>query len=128
MNTIIKTIQQLHQAQADAWVYGMIVCGIALALAIVIAFIVPFRSDFKDYVTRRVCFILAGLVFPAAYWLYNMQVIVPKISNPGFKSMFEKTNLTVLLASIGAYFIIGIVLMLVFRKTKFGSILGKEKN
>lgn len=128
MNTIIKTIQQLHQAQADAWVYGMIVCGIALALAIVIAFLVPFRSDFKDYVTRRVCFILAGLVFPAAYWLYNMQAVVPKISNPGFKSMFEKTNLTVLLASIGAYFIIGIVLMLVFRKTKFGSILGKEKN
>lgn len=45
MNTIIRTPLQLQQAQADAWVYGLIFCGIALALAIAIAFIINWRSD-----------------------------------------------------------------------------------
>jgi membrane protease YdiL (CAAX protease family) len=128
MNTIIRTPLQLQQAQADAWVYGLIFCGIALAVAIAIAFLIPFRSDRKDYITRRICFVVIGIILPAGYWLYNMQTIVPKIQNPGFKSMFEETNLYVLLASIGIYFIAGILLMLGFRNTKLGSILGKKKN
>lgn len=128
MNTIIRTPIQLQQAQADAWVYGLIVCGIALALTITIAFIINWRSDRRDFITRRIWFIVIGLVAPAGYWLYNMQAIVPKIQNPGFKSMFESTNLYVLLASIGIYFVAGILLMLGFRNTKFGSILGKKKN
>lgn len=128
MNTIIRTPIQLQQAQADAWIYGLIVCGIALALAIVIAFIINWRSDRRDFITRRIWFIVIGLVAPAGYWFYNMQAIVPKIQNPGFKSMFEGTNLYVLLASIGIYFIVGFGLMLGFRNTKFGSILGKKKN
>lgn len=128
MNNEIKTIVQLHQAQADAWVYGLIVCGIALALAVAISFIINWRSDRRDYITRRIWFIVIGLVMPAGYWLYNMQAIVPKITNPGFKSMFEETNLYVLLVSIGIYFVAGILLMLGFRNTKLGSILGKKKN
>lgn len=128
MNNEIKTIVQLHQAQADAWVYGLIVCGIALALAVAISFIINWRSDCRDYITRRIWFIVIGLVMPAGYWLYNMQAIVPKITNPGFKSMFEETNLYVLLVSIGIYFVAGILLMLGFRNTKLGSILGKKKN
>lgn len=128
MNTIIRTPIQLQQAQADAWVYGLIVCGIALALSIAIAFIINWRSDRRDFITRRIWFIVIGLVAPAGYWFYNMQAIVPKIQNPGFKSMFESTNLYVLLASIGIYFVVGLGLMLGFRNTKFGSILGKKKN
>lgn len=128
MNTIIRTPIQLQQAQADAWVYGLIVCGIALALAVAIAFIINWKSDRRDYITRRIWFIVIGLVAPAGYWLFNMQTIVPKISNPGFKSMFEETNLWVLLASIGIYFMVGLLLMLGFRNTKLGSILGKRKD
>lgn len=128
MNNEIKTIVQLHQAQADAWVYGLIVCGIALALAVAISFIINWRNDRRDYITRRIWFIVIGLVMPAGYWLYNMQAIIPKITNPGFKSMFEETNLYVLLVSIGIYFVAGILLMLGFRNTKLGSILGKKKN
>lgn len=128
MNTYIKTIAQLHQAQADAWVYGLIVCGIALALAIFVAFIIKWRSDCRDYITRRIWFIVIGLVAPAAYWVYNMQAIVPRITNAGFKSMFEETNLYVLIASLVIYFVVGFGLMLSFRNTKFGSILGKKKN
>lgn len=128
MNTYIKTLDQLHQAQADAWVYGLIVCGVALAVAIVLAFVINWRSDRRDYITRRIWFVVIGLVAPAAYWLYNMNAIVPKIQNAAYKSEFEGTNLYVLLSSIGIYFVVGILLMLGFRNSKFGSILGKKKN
>lgn len=128
MNTVIRTLQQVQQAQADAWVYGVIVAGVALALAIAIAFMINWRSDRKDFITRRIWFIVIGLVAPSSYWLYNAQAIAPKIQNPGFKNMFEETNLYVLLASIGVYAIVGFFLMLCFRTSKLGSILGKKKN
>lgn len=128
MNTVIRTLPQLQQAQADAWVYGLIVTGIALALAVIIAFLINWRSDRKDYMTRRICFIVIGLVLPLSYWLYNMQAIVPKISNVGFQNMFKQTNLYVLITSIVSYAVIGLLLMLVFRNSKLGSILGKKKD
>lgn len=124
----ITTLQQLQQSQADAWVYGLIVCGITLAIAITVVCLIPWRSDQKDYGWRRICFIVIGLGLPSFYWLYNMQVIAPRISNPGFRSMFQETNLYVLLTSIGLYACVGIVCMFCFRKSKLGSILGKVRN
>ena len=37
MNTVIRTLPQIQQAQADAWVYGAIVAILALAVAILIS-------------------------------------------------------------------------------------------
>ena len=128
MNTIIRTLPQVQQAQADAWVYGLITTGIALMIAIVISFLIIWRSDRKDFMTRRICFIVIGLVLPLTYWFYNMQVIVPKIQNIGFQNMFKKTNLYVLLTSIVVYAVVGVLLMFVFRTSKLGSILGKKKD
>lgn len=128
MNTIIRTAQQLTQAQNDAWVYGMIVAAVALALAVAIAFMISWRSDRKDYIIRRIWFIVIGLALPVLNWFYNLQIIVPKIQNPGFQSMFRQTNLYVLLAAIAVYAIVGVILMFAFRNSKFGSILGKKKN
>ena len=124
---IIKTLPQLQQAQADAWVYGLIVAGIALLLGVLIAYLIPWQSDRRCYIKRRILFIIVGLVLPVGYWIYNVQAVVPTIKNAGFKTMFEQTNLYVLLAAIAAYFIVGILLMFVFRHSKLGSILGKEK-
>lgn len=128
MKTVIRTLSQLQQVQSDTWVIGLIVVGVALAIAIGIAFLVNWRSDRRDFITRRIWFIIIGLVFPVAYRIYNLKVVVPQIQNAGFKSMYEETNLYVLIASIAAYFVVGIVLMLCFRNSKLGSILGKKKN
>lgn len=128
MNTVIRTLPQVQQAQADAWVYGLIVAGVALAIAIAIAFMINWRSDRRDFITRRIWFVVIGLVSSAGYWLYNAQTIVPQIQNPGFRNMFEATNLYVLFTGIGVYAAAGIFLMLCFRTSKFGSILGKKKN
>ena len=128
MNTVIRTLPQIQQAQADAWVYGAIVAILALAVAILISSLINWRSDRKDYITRRIWFVVIGIVASLGYWLYNMQVIVPTIQNAGFQNMFKETNLYVLLASAGGYFIVGILLMLCFRNSKLGSILGRKKD
>ena len=128
MTTVIRTLQQVQQAQADAWVFGLIITGVALAIAIAIAFMINWRSDRKDYISRRIWFIVIGLALPASYWLYNANVVAQRITNPGFKNMFEETNLHVLFASIGMYALVGIALMFCFRTSKLGSILGKKKN
>ena len=117
MNTVIRTLPQVQQAQADAWVYGAIVVVIALAIAILIANVINWRSDRKDYITRRIWFIAIGIIAPLGYWAYNMQIIVPK-----------ETNLYVLLASIVCYTVVGVLLMFCFRNSKLGSILGKKKD
>mgnify|MGYP000845157174 FL=1 len=124
---VIKTLSQVQQEQVNTWVYGLIVAAVALAIAIGIAFLVNWRSDRKDFITRRIWFIIIGLVLPTSYWLYNMQSVAPRIQNPGFKNMFQATNFYVLIASILAYLGIGILLMFFFRNSKFGSILGKKK-
>ena len=128
MNTVIKTLPQVQQAQSDAWVWGAIVVIVALALAIIIAQLINWRSDRKDYMTRRIWFVVIGIVAPLLYWLYNTLVVVPKIQNVGFQNMYKETNLYVLLASIAIYFVVGLVLMFSFRNSKLGSILGKKKD
>lgn len=128
MHTIIKTLPQLQQTQSDAWVYGLIVAGVALILAITIAFLINWRSDRRDYITRRIAFIFIGFALPASYWLYNIKMVMPKIVNPGFQNMFVTTNLYIFISAVCIYFVIGILLMFCFRTSKLGSILGKKKD
>ena len=118
---VIKTLSQVQQEQINTWIYGLIVTGVALAIAIGIAFLVNWRSDRRDFITRRIWFVIIGIVCPVSYWLYNMQAVASRIQNPGFKNMFQ------LIVSILVYLSIGILLMIFFRNSKFGSILGKKK-
>lgn len=127
MNTVIRTLPQLQQAQSDAWVYGMIVAGVALAIAFIIALLINWRTDRRDYITRRCIFIILGLLGPCSYWLYNMQVIVPKIQNPGFQNMFKTTNLTILIVALIAFYVVGFLTMAITKRgSKWRSILPKK--
>lgn len=128
MNTIIRTLPQLRQTQNEAWIYGMIVVGVALALAFLVSIMINWRSNRRDFMYRRIWFIILGLVFPVAYWIYNTEAVVPKIQNSGFQNMFKTTNLYVLFGSIIVYTAVGLLLMFCFRNSKFGSILGKKRN
>lgn len=127
MHNIIKTLAQLKAVQADAWVYGVIVCAVALGLAILVANLIPWASHRKCYITRRIWFVLIGLIMQLCYWLYNVQYVLPRIQNAGFQTMYKETNLYVLLVFVAAYFAVGIGLMFCFRHSKFGSILGKVR-
>lgn len=127
MNNIIRTPQQLADAIASSWVYGMIVVGIALVIAFGIALLINWRTDRRDHITRRVWFIIIGLLFPAGCWLYNIETIVPAIQNIGFRHQYESTNILILIISVVVYFIVGILSMFVCRRgTKWRSILPKK--
>lgn len=128
MFTVVKNLKQLQQAQVDAWIYGIIVVGIALALAILISMMINWRSNRRDFKVRRIWFILLGLALPLIYWLCCNLIWVPRIQNIGFQSQFKDTVLYVLIVSIVLYAVVGVLLMFCFRNSKFGSILGKKRN
>ena len=75
MNTIIRTLPQVQQAQADAWVYGLSVAGLTLVVAFIVSLIINWRTDRRDFITRRIWAIVIGFVFPFAYWLYNLKAV-----------------------------------------------------
>lgn len=111
----------------DLWIYGFIVAGCAILIAFIIALIINWRTDRRDYITRRFWFILSGIIFPLGYWLYNLETIVPTIQNVGFKSQFESKNFWILIATIITYFVVGIVTMIACKRgSKWRSILPKK--
>lgn len=127
MNAITKPAHLLS-AQTDVWVYGLIIAGVALGIAVLIAFLIPWQSNRRCYIKRRIWFIVIGLVLPCCGWLYRTIAIAGNIKGKGLEIKYQETNLYVLLTSIALYAVIGIVLMFAFRNTKLGSILGKKKD
>ena len=72
---------------------------------------------------------IIGFVAGFGFWIYNDVVNVHRIVNIGFKHMYSQTNLLCLFAVLLGYFGISLLIMAtLFRKAKFGSILGKQRN
>ena len=122
MITRITTLPQLEALQNSTMIYAVISALIALLIAFIISFIIKYQGgQDKSYITRRIWFIVIGIVSAAGFYLYNDLV------NAGFKSMFVETNITCIGILLGIYFVLGILIMFIFRNSKFGSILGKGK-
>lgn len=127
MNRITAS-PQLQALQDNTMIYAVVVFLVAILIAFLISLMIPYKGG-KDnsYIKRRVAFIIVGIVACLAFYLYNDIYVKGFIMNAGFKSMFVKTNLQCLAITIGGYIVTGLVLMFVFRHSKFGSILGKGK-
>lgn len=127
--TRITNIPALHTLQDETMVYAAITCAVAVGVAFLAANMVAWRGgQDKSYVTRRIWFCVIGLVFAAGFYMYNDLVVKPEITNVGWQNMFSNTNLTCLGIIVAGYIIVSVILMFCFRHSKFGSILGKEKN
>jgi len=125
----ITTLPALQSLQDETMVYAAIVGAVALGLSFLIASLVAYKGgDDRSYITRRIWYIIIGLVAAAGFYVYNDLVVKPDITNAGWQSMFSDTNLICIGINLGVYIVGGIILMFVFRHKKFGSILGKEKN
>ena len=124
----ITALPQLQALQDNTMIYAVVVFLVAILIAFLISLMIPYKGG-KDnsYIKRRVAFIIVGIVACLAFYLYNDIYVKGFIMNAGFKSMFVKTNLQCLAITIGGYIVTGLVLMFVFRHSKFGSILGKGK-
>jgi hypothetical protein len=125
----ITTLPALQSLQDETMVYAAITGAVALALSILVASLIAYKGrDDRSYITRRIWYVIIGLVAAAGFYVYNDLVVKPDITNAGWQSMFSDTNLICIGINLGVYIVGGIILMFVFRHKKFGSILGKEKN
>lgn len=124
----ITTLPALQSLQESTMIYAVIVFLVALLLSFIISLMIPYKGGVdKSYVTRRILFIVVGLIACTGFYLYNDLVVKEIIMNVGFKSMFVDTNIQCLGITAGGYLVLGVILMFIFRNSKFGSILGKGK-
>ena len=126
----IATLNQLQDLQNSTWIYAIAVCFIAIAIAYLVSNMIAWQGgNDKSYVKRRVWWVIIGFVAGLGFWIYNDVVNVHRIVNVGFKHMYSQTNLLGLFVVLLGYFGISLLIMAtLFRKAKFGSILGKQRN
>ena len=126
----IATLSQLHDLQNSTWIYAIAVCFIAIAIAYLVSNMIAWQGgNDKSYIKRRVLWVIIGFVAGLGFWIYNDVVNVHRIVNVGFKHMYSQTNLLCLFVVLLGYFGISLLIMAtLFRKSKFGSILGKQRN
>lgn len=124
----VTNLQQVEQLMDSTVIYAVIVSIVSVVLAFVVANLFPWEGG-KDrsYIKRRIAYICIGVVAVFGFWLYNDIVVADTIRNVGFQSMFKACNNRCLFINLSIYLVVGVVLMFVFRHTKFGSILGNVK-
>jgi hypothetical protein len=126
---IYETIKQENALIAQTYVYAVFIAIIALAVAYIIARLITWKGGKNDNsnVVRRIWYIVIGLFAPIFFFLYNTLVVSDKISKAPLVAKFSAANVYATLSMLGIYILLGVVTMLIFRKSKWGSILGKSK-
>ncbi len=125
----VTNIHQLNQLIGNTTIYSIIVPIVAVAIAYMASNMFPWQGGIdRSYIKRRIAFFIIGLVGILGFWLYNDLVIMPNIRNAGFQNMYASRNLICIAINGATYIVTSIALMLIFRHSKFGSILGKEKS
>ena len=124
----VTTVQQLEALKSSTLVWAAIICVAAFAISFLIATLVPYKGG-KDtsYITRRIWYIIIGVVSALGYWIFNFLVKVPAIKNPGFQSQFSQTNLISVVVVVIGYVVLGLLVALMFRKSKFSTVYIKHK-
>jgi len=125
----IQTVSQLHELQNETFVYAAIVAAAIFVVAFILANIAPYQGgNDRSYIKRRIWLIISVAIGSIGFWLYNDLYVMGFIRKTAFQNQFSDTNMQCLGITIGGSLLISIIVMFVFRHTKFGSILGKEKN
>ena len=125
----IQTIAQLHELQNETFVYAAIVAVVIFVVAFILANIIPYQGgNDRSYITRRIWLIISVALGSGGFWLYNDLYVMGFIKKTAFQNQFSTTNMECLGITIGGALVISLIVMFVFRHSKFGSILGKEKN
>lgn len=126
----MRRIDALKEVQAligETYMYAVIIGLVALGLVFIIAYIVKWQGgkDPKDHITRRVWFIVIGLVAPISFFLYNALYVSSYIAKAPLQAMYSTANIIGTIIVLMVYVIVGIITMLIMRRTKWGSILGR---
>jgi hypothetical protein len=125
----IETIKQLDALIGNTYVYAIIIAIAAIVLAFAIATIIKWGGGKQEssHIKRRVWFIIVGIIAPIGFFLYNAFYVSDYITKAPLQAKFSTANILATLTVLGVYVALGIVTMLIFRRSKWGSILGKSK-
>jgi Na+-driven multidrug efflux pump len=125
----IENIKQVNALISETYMYAIIIAIIALAIAFFIVQLIHWQGGRNDrsHIKRRLWYIIIGLIAPISFFLYNTLVVSGKITKAPLVAKFSTANLMATLSILGIYAIIGIITMMIFRKSKWGSILGNSK-
>lgn len=125
----IQTIGQLHELQNETFVYAVIVAAVIFVVAFLLAKITPYQGgNDRSYIKRRILLIISVSIGAIGFWLYNDLYVMSYIKKTAFQNQFADTNMQCLGITVFGSMLISFIVMKVFRYSKFGSILGKEKN
>ena len=125
----IQSIAQLHELQNETFVYAAIVAVVIFCAAFLLANLTPYRGgNDRSYITRRIWLIISIAIGSIGFWLYNDLYVMDFIKKTAFQNQFSDTKMQCLGITIGGSLVLSLIVMFVFRHSKFGSILGKEKN
>jgi hypothetical protein len=124
---IYDTIKAVNGLIAETYVYAVLIAIIALTIAYIIARLIVWKGikNDKSHVVRRIWFILIGLFAPICFFLYNTLVVSDKITKAPLVAKFSAANIYATLTILGIYILLGIITMMIFRRSKWGSILGR---
>ncbi len=109
--------------------YGLIVAIVALVIAFLIANLINWEGGKTDssYMKRRIWFIITGVTAMISFFLYNSIIVMDKIAKAPLQAKFSNSNLITIVGILLIFFVGGIITMMIFRTSKWGSILGKSK-
>ncbi len=125
----IQTLNQLKDLQNETYVYAVIVAILIFGVAFLISKMIPYQGgNDRSYVKRRVWLFVCMAVGTLGFWIYNDIYVSSFIKKVAFQNQFSTTNMICLAITLLGSAALSLTIMLCFRHTKFGSILGKEKN
>lgn len=125
----IETLKEIEALMGTTYMYAAIIAIVALVLAFIIANIIKYSGgkNSTDHIKRRVWYIAIGFVTPIAFFLYNAFYVSGYISKAPLKAQFSTANIFATLGILCVYTVVGVLTMLMIRRSKWGSILGKSK-
>jgi hypothetical protein len=125
----IEALKQLEVLISETYIYAIIAAVAALVLAFIIANLVKYSGgkNATDHIKRRIWYIVTGIIAPIGFFLYNTLYVSDFITKTPLQVKFASANILATLGVLGVYVVLGIITMLIFRSSKWGSILGKSK-
>jgi hypothetical protein len=124
----IDTLNQLDALIGQTYIYAVIAAVIALALAFLVANLIKFEGgrNSRDHIKRRVGYIIIGIIFTFAFFLYNALYVSDYITKSSLQAKFSTANILSTSVLMGIYVSAGLLTMMLIRSSKWGSILGKS--
>jgi H+/Cl- antiporter ClcA len=124
----IDTLNHLDALIGQTYIYAIIAAFIGLALAFLVANLINFEGgkNSRDHIKRRIWYIILGIVFIFAFYLYNALYVSDYIAKASLQAKFSTNNLLSTLVLLSIYVISGLLTMMLFRSSKWRSILGKS--